>query len=69
MTTMQDVTRIVGRDLGEPAGRGKWITWEQPWSRALTNDMVGRLKKAGIPAFFSADRRCFGVLASALVEG
>lgn len=56
------IEQITGiRDIGEPAERGNWATWDQRGSRGIMNAAVAALKMAGIPAFFSAADRRWGV--------
>ena len=40
---------------------GDWIVWDQFASRGLHDRYVAELKAAGIPAFFRASERKFGV--------
>ena len=44
--------------------QGKWIVWDQIGSAGVMADAVARLKEAGVPAFYSAKTREWGVLAS-----
>lgn len=60
---IQRVEEITG--FGDLAGRadqrGEWITWDQIGSAGIMRDRVKRLKAAGIPAFYSAADRRWGV--------
>ena len=57
-------TRIATRaNLSEPKIDGDWLTWEQRWSKGSHDKLVTDLKAAGIPAFFRAGTRTWGVLA------
>lgn len=50
---------------GEPIrSEGDWIVWEQAGSRKSMERAVAACRTAGIPAFFNAGERRFGVRAS-----
>lgn len=63
--TITQIAEIVGthaeRLSFEPSG--KWLVCDQIGSRGMMDTWVARLKEAGIPAFFRASERTWGVLA------
>lgn len=59
ITRIEQITGI--RDIGEPEIRGQWATWDQRGSRGIMENAVKALKAEGIPAFFSAADRTWGV--------
>lgn len=66
MATMQQVNEIFGRDMGVPKRTGEWLVWDQFGSRPWMQQLVGKLKSSGIPAFFSARDRLIGIKADAV---
>ena len=65
--TIEQIAQIVGTtpDRIQLAGDegDKWLRADQVGSRGIMNSWVTRLKEAGIPAFFRAADRTWGVLA------
>lgn len=55
------ITGINIQSLNEPQIGDVWATWEQLGSRGLMDSRVAALKKAGVPAFFNAGERRWGV--------
>jgi hypothetical protein len=62
--TVQQILEIAGAWSGvEFSRQGKWLVSDQRGSKGVMNTWVARLKEAGIPAFFNATDRTWGVLA------
>lgn len=62
MTKVAEVTGY--KDLPEPRESGAWLVWEQRGSKGIMDRKVADLKSAGIPAFFNATQRTWGVKAN-----
>ena len=64
MKTLTEIESIIREKLPEPTSTdGKWITFDQTWSKGLTQEYVDQIKAAGIPAFYNAGKRTWGMLA------
>lgn len=64
MATIQEILKIAGAPSDvEFTEQGKWLVSDQRGSKGVMQLWVSRLKEAGIPAFFSASDRTWGVLA------
>lgn len=65
--TIEQIAQIVGtspdRIRLDGADDDKWLTADQVGSVGVMQLWVGRLKAAGVPAFFRASDRTWGVLA------
>ncbi len=56
-----EIIHEAGRVPAPSRTEGDWIVWDQWASRKLHDRYVAELKAAGIPAFFRAGERRFGV--------
>ena len=64
MKTLTEIESIIHDRLPEPTSTdGRWITFDQTWSKGLTAAYVNQIKAAGIPAFYNAGKRTWGILA------
>jgi hypothetical protein len=61
--TIAQIEQIVGKTGLEFSEDGKWLVCDQRGSKGVMDLWVKRCKDAGLPAFFSAGQRKFGVLA------
>lgn len=69
MATLQQVREIAGvKNDVEFREDGKWLVTDQTGSKGICEGRVAKLKAAGIPAFYSARERVWGVLAEK-IEG
>jgi hypothetical protein len=64
--TLAQIGQIVGKanlaDVREFTTEGKWLVCDQYQSAGVMASWVSRCKAAGLPAFFNASERKFGVL-------
>ncbi len=64
MATLAAILTIAGAPADcEFEAEGKWLVSDQRGSKGIMEQRVAKLKAAGIPAFFSAGQRKWGVLA------
>lgn len=64
MTTIAEISEITGIKEIDFVEDGKWLIEDQKGSKGLMNERIAKLKAQGIPAFFNARERVWGVLAS-----
>lgn len=60
---LSQVAGIVNFRVAAPSISGQWLVWEQTQSKGIHDKTVAALKAAGIPAFFKAGERRWGVKA------
>lgn len=68
MHTITQIEAITGIRNIEFSAQGKWLVSDQRGSKGVMANAVAALKAAGIPAFFSATDRTWGVLAEEVSE-